>query len=323
MPISSWVEETHGGSADVSDDGVVTLVRTFRLFTGNAASRPAWAVAGIGINKYDVHPDDSTCLARSVNSTPIAGELGHFDVSYVYSNRSTDVGTTDTTANSGAPGQNDPVVQPNPTLRTPVVSWTSNVRSVPFTRDWSNPRRPVVNSAGQPFEGLEIEDFTEVISVQFNMLLPDVSDKQTTYKGKVNDDFFGIIPVFTPYPPGTLRCNNWQGTFQREEGFGWFTACTVEFEYNPNGWIKEVIDAGWYERIFGDAGYVTKKIVGKGGQALDAPVKLDGFGKKLEPGANPAVNPPFFVVNGGTPDVTVYARYVTNEQVDFTNIFAA
>lgn len=294
--------ETHRGQAQVSRDGEVTLTRTFRLNTDAPSSRPAWGIAAIAINKYDSHPDDSTCLAVEVTSTPLE-TLGWFDVSYQYTNRPFDVGTSD---GSGDPGQTDPAVQPNPTLRTPTVSWSSNSRMVPFTKDWSNPRKPVENSAKQPFEGLEIEKNTTVITVSFAKGLIDVSAKQASYINKVNDGLFKIIPAHGGYAQGTVKVNGWNGSYQFEAGYGWYTQCEVTFEYDPDGWALEVLDQGFYTRTHNGSEYVNQKIINTTtGMPIDAPAKLNGAGAKLP---------------DGNPDV--YLTFKRYEEVSFTNIFA-
>lgn len=318
--------ETHGGTATVNKDGTVTLTRTFRLDTGNAASRPAWAVAGIAINKYDPHPDDSTCLATDVSSGPVAGELGWFDLVYTYSNRVFDAGVSNTTGGEGGtgPGSLDKITQPDPTLRTPTVSWGSASRSKPFTRDW-NPlgRRPVENSAGQPFEGLDVEDMTGTITVSFAKATMDVAVKQTAYLNKVNDANFSVVPTYTAYPAGTLRCNAWDGTIQYEPSYGWYTQCTVSFEYHPEGWVKTVLDAGFYTRFHDGTEYVNQKFVNKKtGMPVDSPQKLNGAGLKLEPNSTPVVADPYSVERAGQIDVSVYKTFYTHEQVSFVNIFA-
>lgn len=300
MAAQAW--ETHRGQAQVSKDGEVTLTRTFRLNMDTPSVRPAWGIVAIGINKYDSHPDDATCLAVEVSSTPLE-TLGWFDVSYSYTNKPFDVGTSD---GSGDPGQQDPTQQPNPTLRTPTVSWSSNSRMVPFTKDWSNPRKPVENSAKQPFEGLEIEKNTTVITVSFAKGLVDVSAKQAAYINKVNDANFKVIPAHGGYAAGTLKCNGWNGSYQFEADFGWYTQCEVTFEFDPDKWELEILDQGFYERKLVSSEYVNQKFVNKvTGMPVDAPVKLNGAGQKLP---------------DGNPDV--YLTFKRYQEVSFANIFA-
>jgi hypothetical protein len=319
--MAEWVKEVHEGSATVGKDGNVTAVRTFRYNSGNAASRPAWSIAGIGINRYDAHPDDDRLLATDVSAVPVSGELGWFTVSYTYSNRVFEAGTTDP---SGDPGASTPTTNPNPTARPATAKWSTNTRMVPFTIDYDDPRKVVANSAGQVYEGQEREVVTTLLTISFNMPgSVDISTKQQGYCGKLNDDFFAPIPIQGPYEPGGLRCNSWEGSYQYEAGYGWYTSCEVTFEWNPDGWQRDLIDQGYYRRVSTGPGmYGTEKIISPTtGQAPDAPTKLNGNGEVLNPGDNPVVPAGYFVVGGGTPDVSVYRRFYPYEWVSFTSIF--
>jgi hypothetical protein len=316
--LAAWAEETHRGQAQVSRDGEVTLTRTFRFFADTTAIRPAWGLVAIGINKYDVHPDDATCLAVEVTSTAIDGQLGWFDLSYSYTNRPFDVGTTDA---SGDPGQTDPTQQPNPTLRTPSLKYSSNRRMVPLTRDRAG--KAVQNSARQPIEGLEVEVCTTVLTVEFAKGLVDVIAKKQAYQNKVNDAAYKIIAAHNAFAQGTLRCNSWDGSYAYEQGYGWFTSCSVEFEYNPVGWGIEVLDQGFYEHYNNGTQYVEQKFINTTtGMPVDSPQKLNGLGRKLNPNDNPAAGLPFFVVGGGTPAVSVYQTIYPYQETSFTNVFA-
>lgn len=303
------VERHDGASAQVEKDGSVTRTQVYLYNSGNAASRPTWGIAGIGIDKYDPHPDDSTCLAIGVTSSAVSGELGWFEIQYVYSNRPFDSGTTDSTANGGDPGQTDPTVQPNPTLRTPTVAWSSNTRMVPFTKDRSVFPKAVVNSAGQPFEGLTIEACTTVISISFALASSvNVRAKQAFYQNRVNHANFTIVPAHGNHAAGTLRCNAWNGTLQFEAGFGWYCQVTVEMEYKAEGWDMEILDVGTYEKVnLGGGSYTKRKIIdATTGRAPDGPVKLNGMGQpKLEA------------------DPDVYLTFRPYTWGNFANIFAA
>lgn len=325
--MAEWHAETHQGTATVNKDGTVTLTRTFKYDTGNASARPAWGVAGIGIYKYDVHPDDSTCLATDVTCSPVSGELGWFDLTYTYSNRVFDQGVASTTGGEGGtgPGSLDPTVNANPTTRPPTVSWSTTSRMIPFTRDWDDPRKAVQNSAGQPFEGLEVESINAVITINFNRAgAVDIATKQMAYQNTVNDDLFSIVPIHGPYAAGELRCNAWTGSLQYEQGYGWYTSCSVEFEWAKDGWELDVIDQGMYERVgHGGGVYAQERFIDPTtGQNTDAPVKLNGSGRKLNPGDNPGVGAGYFVVDGGTNDVTVFRKFYRYEWKDWVNIFA-
>lgn len=320
------VETTRGG-ATVGSDGKVVLERSFRLDTGNAASRPAWGIALIGINRFDVHPDDFSCRATAVNCQPIDGELGWFDVTYTYESRVLEAGTTADPSGDPAPGASDPQEQPNPTLRPPTVAWGSNTRNVPFVKDFAAPNRhSVVNSAGQRFEGQEIEERSGTIHVTFNRADVDVQAKQETFVMKVNDGAFSVLPIYSSYPTATLRCNSFDATLKQEDPYGWYYECNAEFEYKRGGWYRDILDEGFYELIppVGSSPYYEQRriINPQNGMNIDAPVKLNGHGRKLAPYANPVVSLPYFVEDAGGLNVAVYIKFTEYELQSFTNIFA-
>lgn len=317
--------ELHQGGASVGRDGSVTLTRVFRINTGNAAARPSWSVVSIGINKYDPHPDDPTCLATDVSSSPVADCLGYFDVTYTYSNRPFDPATTDS---GSEPGGTDPTIQPNPTLRTPTISWSTNTRMVPWTVDVDG--AALASSSGQPYEGLEIESMTGVITFSFNAAAnTDIAAKQLAYVNKVNDADFTIATTVGAYPAGTLRCNSWTGSLQYEADFGWYKQCQVELEWMDGGWSRLLLDQGMYVLNSPEPGqYVYQKIINPtNGMPVDSPVKLNGQGAVLTPGttvpgAPPLGGEPWVVTDNGQPTVSVYRRFYPYEWVSFTNIFA-
>lgn len=298
--------ELHEGSFSTDETGYVNYTRVFRVNTGNATLRPEWGVAGVAINRYDAYPSDSTALAYAASSVPVVGELGWFDVTYSYTNKPFDRGSGDSTGNSGSPGQNDPLSQADPTNRTPRVRFGQNQRMVPFIKDWDSPRKLVQNSAKQPFEGQEVEDITQTITVSFNRpATVNVSLKQSQYVNKVNDAGFAIVPQYGAYDAGTLRCNSWGGELQFEAGYGWYIACEVEFEYKPEGWQRVYIDMGMYERKHTGSGYERVKITNTAtGQPVDAPVYLKA-GARLPDG-----------------DAPVELTFYPYEWVSFTNVYA-
>lgn len=294
------VRELHQGSLETGEDGFVTGTRVFQISTGNAAARPAWGIAGISINRGDPHPDHAAARAVGVSSIPVYGQLGWFEVSYSYSSRPRDIGDSVGTT----PGGGEAAVQPDPLLRTPTVKFGQNSRTVPWLRDWSDPRKLIANSANQPFEGQTTERITCTATVSF--FLPASTDivlKQLQYGLRVNEADFSIVPIYSPYPAGYLRCNSYTGTLMREGGT-WYQAVEVEFEFNPDGWDRELLDYGTAERKFGTSGYELEKIVtSKNGMPVDGPVPLNGFGLKAD-----------------TPAVLTFREF---RRVSFTNIFAA
>jgi hypothetical protein len=316
--------ERHEGSASTDKEGVRNYTRVFRVYTGNASFRPEWGIVGVAINRYDAYPSDAGALAVSADSVPVQGELGWFDVTYSYTSKPFEANAGD----NNEPGQTDPAQQPNPILRTPTIRFGANTRMVPFLLDWRPaglfdecdrllvaPRRAVANSAGQMFEGQEVEDITGVITVNYNVApTTNIATKQKDYVNKVNDADFAILPVYGTYDTYCLRCNSWGGTLQFEADYGWYISAEVEFEFKPETWKREYIDQGYYYRDAYEEIYVpgvgTEKVLRKfrdnaTGQPIDAPRYLDGCGGPLPAGENP-----------------VKLTFYPYKAVSFTNIFA-
>lgn len=320
------VYERHESSTQISRDNTVTMTQVYRVRLDDPSQRSLWGLAVVGIDKYDAHPDDNRLLALDVTATDVPDELGWVDVTYTYSNPVFDSGVTEMTGGveGTGPGSQDPIVQPNPTLRTPTVRYSTNKRTVPFTRDFDDPRKLVVNSAGSPYEGLEREITTKLITVSINRAASyNIVSKGDTYEDTVNDDIYSPVPTDGPYLPGTLKCNTITGSFQFEAPFGWYRNVEIEFEYNKRGWEMEQLDAGYFQRVNqGEGVYREEKIMDPTGQPLDAPVKLNGAGERLNPGDTVVVAEPYTVVDNGTVDVSVYKTFYVYEWVNFDNIYS-
>lgn len=284
------IYERHEGSASTDKDGIRTYTRVFRINTLNASLLSEWGILGISIFRYDAYPTDAGALAVSATSVPVAGELGIFDVSYTYSSAPFDVGSAD---DAGSAGGMDQAEVSTPTSRTATVRFSTNTRMVPFLKDWDTPRKPVMNSAGQPFEGQEVEDCTQLITVSINLPASiSLSVKEGQYLNRVNNADFAPVPVYGSYPAGTLRCNNYGGLLANEPGFGWYIQAEIELEYKWDGWHRKYLDQGYYYKVAGkydtDGNQVVRKFRDNAvGQPLDAPRFLNGAGLPLPDGDDP------------------------------------
>ncbi len=285
----SLVYELVQGSVSTDDKGVSTATRVFRVNTGNPALRPEFGLVG-GPNRYDAYPSDSRLLAVSVNSVALAGQPGWFDVTYQYSSDALGSGTSDPDAD---PEDSDPSAQPDPTARTPTIRFSTNTRQVPLELDFDSPRKPVQNSAKQPFEGQVVDHATSVITLGFSRSSScNVVNKQLTYVNTVNLAAYTVPMYSSSYGAGTLRCNSWNGTLQYEAGYGWYIACEVELEYRRPNWALRLHDRGYYFKNAPGNDYYGQEYVKPfkdmtTGQNLSAPRYLDGNGLPLPAGSDP------------------------------------
>lgn len=124
----------------------------------------------------------------------------------------------------------------------------------PVTRDDS---RPVMRIARNE------KTFDPAISYQF--------------KDAVNkNSFFGA-------DPGTVKCADIAADLVFNPDIGWFYSVSYDFEYNPDGWEKRILDQGMkYLDASGNKSPVTEA-----GKPASSPVLLDGDGGILPVGADP------------------------------------
>jgi hypothetical protein len=135
----------------------------------------------------------------------------------------------------------------------------------------------ILNSAGDYFDPpVTRDDSRPILRIQRNEkeFDPDTAFK---YKDAVNKDpFFGA-------DPGTVKCADIQAELSFNNDVGWFYACTYEFEYNPDGWEKQILDMGLK---YLDATDTLVPVMEKGIPAT-SPVLLDGGGGILASGDDP------------------------------------
>jgi hypothetical protein len=136
----------------------------------------------------------------------------------------------------------------------------------------------VSNSAGDYFDPPPtIDDSRPTIRV--------VRNEQTynpqyaiSWKDTVNTDtFFG-------FGPGQVKLAQPLGELEYSPVIGFYVVVTYEFEINPAGWKKEILDQGL--RKLGGGGQVA--CVDENGQPVTSPVLLDGAGGQLATGGDPA-----------------------------------
>ncbi|MBP3954923.1 hypothetical protein J8F10_06465 [Gemmata sp. G18] len=286
------------GTASTAADGIRLYTRVFRVYGLAPDSRAEFGIATIPILRFSAFPSDSGALAVGVSSAPVNSELGIFDVTYSYTSHPWDSGTAADVETGGAggsplePGQSDPSVQPNPLLRPPTIKFSSNSTEVPFVLDYDpSGAKKVANSCHVPFEGETRTQYTSIITISFNRNVTDISAKQQMYLGTCNDASFVLAPLFGAYPAYTLRVNAFSGTIQYEEG-AWFTACEVEFEYNPATWTRKLLDVGYTFKAVGEFDVLGRQVYRKfldqaTGAPLDTVKFLNGGGLPLADGFPP------------------------------------
>jgi len=135
----------------------------------------------------------------------------------------------------------------------------------------------VLNSAGDYFDPpVVIDDSRPTLKIVRNeqTFSPQYAD---TFKDTLNKF------VFFDYAPLTVKCLPITGELEYNPVCGFYYVVTYEFEIDPNGWKKLILDQGL--RLID--GTKQKPAVDVNGQPVTSPVLLDGMGGQLATGATP------------------------------------
>lgn len=140
----------------------------------------------------------------------------------------------------------NPPVPDNPLL-DPIkyhVEWESF--KTPVTKDKDD--KPVVNSAGDPFEGIELDDYHPIIVAVKNVSNLDVVlSINDLYRHTTNSDTWvvGGSPGY-PVPPGSARFESvTAGQLQQRAGISYYEAAyRVKLTKADENWDIEVVDRG-------------------------------------------------------------------------------
>lgn len=199
--------------------------------TCNALDYPTTAVAGVGISKGSACPWDGyarcTAINTSVESTYTVGDnqkalIYRVDISY-----STD-----------APEYENPLDEP------PVISWGTNAQSIGVTNDEAG--NPIVNTVGDPIEGVEDDDYTLTLSYTRNEAASPFPGAEE-YLGKVNSG------TFLGFSAKQVKCTSItagsaQATVVEDVEVTYYSV-TYTFEIKPTGdWKRRLLNVGYRYR---------------------------------------------------------------------------
>ena len=187
------------------------------------------------------------------------------------------------------------VVVDNPLNRPPEVTWNANESTCAYFLDHSDPPKPVVNSAGEPFDNY-LERETGELGIQITM-------NEAAFDAAASDELSHTInagPVIidqTTFAEGTLKLSPITATKVSElvetEGvtqkFTYYKK-TYNLKARRDGWLDKPIDTGLNERV-GDLaiGFKLKPIVDVTNAPVKKPWPLNGGGKKQS--GDPTVPP--------------------------------
>jgi hypothetical protein len=174
----------------------------------------------------------------------------------------------------------DPTQFPENPLNHPLkISWGENRFDQPCIVDRNG--NPVINSAGDYFDPpITIDDSRPTLRIVRNeqQYSPTYA---LSWKDTLNtDSFFG-------FPPLSVKMSTPLGELEYNPICGFYYVVTYQFEINPNGWKKWILDQGMRQIVSG----VKQKILDDQGEDISSPALLDGTGVKLQTGGSPVAIP--------------------------------
>lgn len=181
-------------------------------------------------------------------------------------------------------GPLDPDQADNPLDQEPEVEWSfaSYERVADRALDDDNePTIPIVNTALDPFDPpVELDDPRPVLTVTVNLAWEAFNPALAySYRNAVNaDEFFGVPAGYVKAMPPRAR-----KVVHPEVGRYW--QVTYEFHFNPDGWVKFVLNQGTRQLNADGDGY--ESILTETGQPVSDPVPLDADGRALPPDGEP------------------------------------
>jgi len=168
------------------------------------------------------------------------------------------------------PDQNQNNDQPieNPLDRPPVVGWDTEIYQRPLEKDIDD--NPIANTAGQPFDpAIEVDDARLVMTVQRNEL---TFDKRTMakYLNKLNAD------PFVGFDKRLAKFHKFSATTQFENGLRFWSVNYI-IHFRDEDWDREIIDAGFYEKIDGQLAIIKDRA----GFPVSEAAFLNGHGRHV------------------------------------------
>ncbi len=136
---------------------------------------------------------------------------------------------------------------------------------------------PVLNSAGDAFDPpIQIDDSRPTLKIVRNERTYN-AQYAMLWKDTINADMFFY------FPPHSVKLSTPLAELEYNPVCGFYYVVTYQFEINPKGWEKPVLDQGMRQLVAG----VKVKMTDDSGADLSSPLPLDGAGSKLVSGSDP------------------------------------
>jgi hypothetical protein len=276
------VTELPGRSGAASAKGERTYQRTFKVVTDDRKVGAKAVLAAVPVAFRDAYTNGLAAAAPGYET-----DTGAFCQAKNAQCTSPD-GRTWTVTVDYAPFDPNSQQDENPLDEPPQMDWDAADFEEVVEQDVDG--NPVINSAGDPFDPPLTRDNSYPILVITRNEATFSPGLAYSYRNKVNAaTFFGS-------GPRTVRCRPIVGKKQYHAAFGTYYQVTYRFEFNPDGFDKNVLNQGLRRK----AGTDRKAITTKEGQPISSPVPLDADGVPLDPTADP-----------------IYLTFKVNEEADF------
>jgi len=285
------VEQWSDRGIATNDDGVVEMTRGWLISETNAAAadpREPAVLAAVPVNRYDSHPDNSLAIARNIDAKPTkAPKLWRATVRY---------STAPFPAKNGdVPSVINPATATRPTdaqnntaeaqLRFP--EFTFGRKEIKEAAEADAAGVPLVNAAGDPLEGIEVDRSRLTIGIKFysiNLTTAHILN----YWNSINN------AAWKGFGARTLKVTEftYRSVYETlKNGSTFFLAsmyeANVTLEYNPYTWRLRVLNAGKRQKRTVGGSTVVENIVDSAGQPVSEPVPLTALGAVLAPGGTP------------------------------------
>lgn len=253
------VEKVASRTASFGIDGSREYTRVFRVRMSRAGDGCLTAVMApgippLGLNYATTIEYDLGAICRSLEPRQISKYV--YEVTAKYSSKPSDSEEQD----------------PNPLLRPPDIAWSKATYGKPLAKDLDG--KPVVNSAGQPYDPpVEIERTRQVLTITRNELAYDY-DLAEEYADALNSD------TFYGKPAGRAKFAMPVATWKWENGYEYWQV-TYQIDFHPEGWALLLLDQGSYELVDGPDSTKVRKPIVDSGVTHSGLVLLDGEGGRL------------------------------------------
>jgi hypothetical protein len=186
-------------------------------------------VNAIGVVFLDAHPEANYCLAQSVSVGNANGSRWHYEVTWDYELPKV--------------GKDNAAV--NPLARADIWSFSTGAATVPalvyYHGATNNDKRPLVNSAGDWFEGVTTDEAEVRCTITGNRAKFPLSLAVAVTNSINNDNFLGAEPY-------QWKCQGLGAQFKVEvveETEVKYWEVTAELVYRQSGWRQMLPDVGW------------------------------------------------------------------------------